>query len=145
LTAEVVKLLVPETHQAPTSPRRLTDFANASWISTRQGSAGRIALERICARAGFTPQIRYRSNDFDVVRSLSARVSVLPPCRAARVRRTDRPVSAGAEQRYDFAPGRRGADALRTPEPGGGRDDRGAERRGGGDPHHRLTALQSDG
>lgn len=46
LTAEVVKLLVPGTHPAPTTAPRLADFADASWISTRQGSAGSTALER---------------------------------------------------------------------------------------------------
>ena len=47
----------------------LTDFADASWISTREGTAGTLALERACAAAGFAPRIRYRSNDYDVVRS----------------------------------------------------------------------------
>jgi len=69
LLVQVVKLLVPQTYQTPTDPVGLADFAHASWISTREGSAGSIALERICASAGFTPRIRYRSNDFDVVRS----------------------------------------------------------------------------
>lgn len=69
LIAEVVKLLVPETYQAPSGTLGLADFATASWISTREGSAGSVALERSCAGAGFSPQIRFRSNDFDVVRS----------------------------------------------------------------------------
>ena len=47
----------------------LTDFAGASWISTREGTAGTLALERACAAAGFAPHIRFRSNDYDVVRS----------------------------------------------------------------------------
>jgi DNA-binding transcriptional LysR family regulator len=69
LLAEEVKLLVPATDRVPPEDPVLADFSTASWISTRQGSAGTIALERICAAAGFTPLIRYRSNDYDVVRS----------------------------------------------------------------------------
>jgi DNA-binding transcriptional LysR family regulator len=64
-----VKLLVPENYQPPAPRLQLADFAAASWIATREGSAGTLALERICASAGFTPRIRYRSNDYDVVRS----------------------------------------------------------------------------
>lgn len=69
LHAEAVKLLVPEDHRTRPGRLHLADFADASWISTRQGSAGTLALERCCATAGFTPRIRYRSNDYDVVRS----------------------------------------------------------------------------
>lgn len=69
LHAEAVKLLVPEDHRTRPGRLHLADVADASWISTRQGSAGTLALERCCAMAGFTPRIRYRSNDYDVVRS----------------------------------------------------------------------------
>jgi len=69
LLTEPVRLLVPDRGEAPADPVPLTDFADASWISTREGTAGTLALERACAAAGFTPHIRYRSNDYDVVRS----------------------------------------------------------------------------
>jgi DNA-binding transcriptional LysR family regulator len=69
LGAEEVRLLVPENYQPPAPRLQLADFAAASWIATREGSPGTLALERVCASAGFTPRIRYRSNDYDVVRS----------------------------------------------------------------------------
>lgn len=75
LLEEPVKVLVPESAAAEESertsgePPRLRDFAEASWISTREGSAGSVALVRACAAAGFSPRILYRSNDYDVVRS----------------------------------------------------------------------------
>ena len=83
LLTEPVRLLVPDRastpggsgglppgmNTTPSGPVPLTDFATASWISTREGTAGTLALERACAAAGFTPRIRYRSNDYDVVRS----------------------------------------------------------------------------
>jgi len=76
LLTEPVRLLVPDgphhtegMDTAPRGPVPLTDFADASWISTREGTAGALALERACAAAGFAPRIRYRSNDYDVVRS----------------------------------------------------------------------------
>lgn len=69
LLNEPVRLLVPDHLGAPSGPVPLTDFEDRSWISTREGTAGTLALERACAAAGFTPLIRYRSNDYDVVRS----------------------------------------------------------------------------
>jgi DNA-binding transcriptional LysR family regulator len=69
LLTEPVRLLVHDRPGAPSGPVPLTDFEDASWISTREGTAGALALERACAAVGFAPRIRYRSNDYDVVRS----------------------------------------------------------------------------
>ena len=69
LLSEPVRLLVPDSAPTPAGEVPLTDFEDASWISTREGTAGTLALERACAAAGFVPRIRYRSNDYDVVRS----------------------------------------------------------------------------
>ncbi len=69
LLTEPVRLLVPDRSGAVEGPVPLTNFEDASWISTREGTAGTLALERACAAAGFAPHIRYRSNDYDVVRS----------------------------------------------------------------------------
>jgi DNA-binding transcriptional LysR family regulator len=69
LMVEEMRLLVPETYRDRGPNVELSDFAEAAWISTREGSAGTLALERACARAGFAPRIRYRTNDYDVVRS----------------------------------------------------------------------------
>ena len=69
LLTEPVRLLVPDRSGEVEGPVPLTNFQDASWISTREGTAGTLALERACAAAGFAPHIRYRSNDYDVVRS----------------------------------------------------------------------------
>lgn len=68
LFSEDLRILLPETFR-PVRPTRLADFAEAAWISTREGSAGTLAVERACAAAGFAPNIRYRTNDYDVIRS----------------------------------------------------------------------------
>jgi len=59
LLAEPVKLLVPAGYPIPEQPLTLAQFAETSWISTREGSAGTLALERLCAAAGFAPRIRF--------------------------------------------------------------------------------------
>lgn len=69
LLAEPVKLLVPDNYSDRTTATQLADFADASWIATREGTAGALAVERACAAVGIAPQTRYRSNDYDVVRS----------------------------------------------------------------------------
>ena len=43
---------------------------DATWIATREGTAGERCLLQLCATGGFMPRIAYRSNDFDVVRGL---------------------------------------------------------------------------
>jgi DNA-binding transcriptional LysR family regulator len=69
LMVEEMRLLVPGTYPDRGPNVELSDFAEAAWISTREGSAGTLALERACAAAGFEPRIRYRTNDYDVGRS----------------------------------------------------------------------------
>ena len=69
LLTEPIRLLVPDRAGSPSGTVPLTDFAGSSWISTREGTAGTLALERSCAAAGFAPRIRFRSNDYDVVRN----------------------------------------------------------------------------
>ena len=51
---------------------RLTQLAERRWITSRDGTDGALSLARLCAAAGFTPSIAYRSNDYDVVRELVA-------------------------------------------------------------------------
>ena len=69
LLVEEMKVLVPATVRISGSAPQLADFAEMAWISTREGSAGTLAVERACAAAGFSPKIRYRTNDYDVIRS----------------------------------------------------------------------------
>jgi DNA-binding transcriptional LysR family regulator len=60
LLVEELRLLVPDSYPLPSSsPVHLADFADASWISTREGSAGTLAVERACVSVGFAPRIRY--------------------------------------------------------------------------------------
>jgi DNA-binding transcriptional LysR family regulator len=69
LIDEELRMLVPRDVMVGAEAADLTEFSDLSWISTREGSAGSLAVERACARAGFTPNIDYRTNDYDVVRS----------------------------------------------------------------------------
>jgi DNA-binding transcriptional LysR family regulator len=51
------------------------------WITSREGTAGASSLARLCASAGFSPSITFRSNNYDVVRELVAAtggVAVVP-------------------------------------------------------------------
>ncbi|RJN32988.1 LysR family transcriptional regulator [Nesterenkonia natronophila] len=67
--AEELRLLVPPSYQTAGREFTLSDFAEAPWISTREESAGNLAVERACAAAGFSPEIKYRTNDYDVIAS----------------------------------------------------------------------------
>ncbi len=67
--AEDLRVLVPPSCQTFGREHTLSDFADAPWISTREESAGNLAVERACAAAGFAPEIKYRTNDYDVIAS----------------------------------------------------------------------------
>jgi DNA-binding transcriptional LysR family regulator len=49
---------------------QLTQLSGQRWITSREGTAGSLSLTRLCASAGFTPAIAFRSNNYDVVREL---------------------------------------------------------------------------
>lgn len=49
---------------------RLGELAEEVWISNHPGSAGHDNLLRACAQAGFSPDVRFCSDDFDVVRGI---------------------------------------------------------------------------
>ncbi|GAA1005842.1 LysR family transcriptional regulator [Acrocarpospora pleiomorpha] len=51
-------------------PAELSRLADQSWITSAEGTAGATSLTRLCAAAGFVPRIRFRSNNYDVVREL---------------------------------------------------------------------------
>jgi DNA-binding transcriptional LysR family regulator len=77
LLREDVLLLLPAGHQWPqqesdSSPATvsLADLRDATWVATRKGTDGATCLERICAEAGFQPQVAFRSNDYAVIRGL---------------------------------------------------------------------------
>lgn len=70
LLAEELFLLVPRSDAGLARRARLGDLRDASWIATREGTGGERTLRQLCARAGFSPRIDHRSNDFGVVRGL---------------------------------------------------------------------------
>ncbi|TMR99834.1 LysR family transcriptional regulator [Nonomuraea basaltis] len=69
LLAEELLLLLPERHSlAAAGTVALDDLKHETWVSTREGTAGASCLRRLCARAGFEPQVDHRSNDYGVIR-----------------------------------------------------------------------------
>jgi DNA-binding transcriptional LysR family regulator len=68
LLDEELLLLLPMHHRlARADSILLRDLAAETWISTREGTSGASCLRRMCAGAGFVPQVGYRSNDYDVI------------------------------------------------------------------------------
>ncbi|MCP3802977.1 LysR family transcriptional regulator [Allokutzneria sp. A3M-2-11 16] len=78
LLEETLVVLLPTDHGAARGDRvRLESLREATWIASRDGSAGSTCLLRLCAAHDFVPRIAYRSNDYDVVQGLvSAGVGV---------------------------------------------------------------------
>lgn len=69
LLDEELILLLPANHRlVGSSTIALTDLADETWVSSREGTAGATCLTRMCAPAGFTPRVDFRSNDYDVIR-----------------------------------------------------------------------------
>lgn len=73
LLRERLYLLVPDGHPlAASTEARLTGLAGSRWVAPLAGSPGALNLERLAARAGFSPRIGFRSNDYSVVHGLVA-------------------------------------------------------------------------
>ncbi len=73
LLDELLVLLLPARHPlADADVVRVDDLHEETWISTREGTSGASCLRRMCAAAGFVPQVVYRSNDYDVITSFVA-------------------------------------------------------------------------
>ncbi len=73
LLRERLYLLVPDGHPLATSTEtRLAGLAGSRWVAPLAGSPGALNLERLSARAGFSPRIGFRSNDYSVVHGLVA-------------------------------------------------------------------------
>lgn len=78
LLADPLALVLPRAHRGV---RELGELRDEPWICTQPDTGAARALERLAADAGFTPQIRFRSNDYGVIRELVARglgVAVAP-------------------------------------------------------------------
>ncbi|MET9242643.1 LysR family transcriptional regulator [Nonomuraea sp. NPDC003709] len=68
LLAEELLLLLPAGHSlAAAGAVALDDLKHETWVSTREGTSGASCLRRLCARAGYEPQVDYRSNDYGVI------------------------------------------------------------------------------
>jgi DNA-binding transcriptional LysR family regulator len=67
------ELVVIEGGRGPRPPEDrldLSEVAERKWVTNRAGSDGSENFYRICAMAGFIPQVLFTSNDFDVIRGL---------------------------------------------------------------------------
>jgi len=77
LLRERLYLLVPDGHPLAASAgssgeARLAGLAGGRWVAPLAGSPGALNLERLAARAGFSPRVGFRSNDYSVVHGLVA-------------------------------------------------------------------------
>ncbi len=73
LLDEPLRVLVSRRHPRASGPTlRLAALRHERWVAPLAGSPGALNLERLCARAGFTPNVAFRSNDYAVVRGLVA-------------------------------------------------------------------------
>ncbi|QUY62983.1 LysR family transcription regulator [Gulosibacter molinativorax] len=86
LFSEDLIAFVPPGHELSGSTARISQLAGERWINTQSTSRGAIAFERMCANAGFSPDIRYRSNNYNVVASFvrsGLGVALIPALAAA--------------------------------------------------------------
>lgn len=68
---------------------RLSKLRDQRFVAPLAGSAGAVNLDRMCAAAGFTPRVAFRSNDYSVVRGLVGAglgVAVVPDLAVVRDR-----------------------------------------------------------
>jgi DNA-binding transcriptional LysR family regulator len=77
LLRERLYVLVPDGHPLAGGAglgdeARLGALATSRWVAPLAGSPGAVNLERLAARAGFSPRVGFRSNDYSVVRGLVA-------------------------------------------------------------------------
>ena len=71
LFTEQMLLLLPADHRfADSAYVSLADLRDERWISSHEGTPGSDGLEDLCATAGITPHIGFRTNDPDVIERL---------------------------------------------------------------------------
>lgn len=78
LLEDPLVLVVPPRHRLTTAAREdpeigLSALAEEHWIAARPETRGATTLVRLAASAGFTPQVRLRSNDYTVIAELVRR------------------------------------------------------------------------
>ena len=70
LDEELVVLCGPRQQTAEPFHTDLPELAEEIWVTNREDSAGYQNLVRLCAQSGFHPEIRFTSDDFDVIRGI---------------------------------------------------------------------------
>jgi DNA-binding transcriptional LysR family regulator len=71
LLSEKMLLLLPEDHRFANAPHvSLADLRDEKWIASHEGTPGAEGLVDLCAAAGMTPNIGFRTNDPDVIERL---------------------------------------------------------------------------
>ena len=71
LLTERMVLLLPEDHRfVDSTDVSLADLRDEKWIASHEGTPGAEGLEELCAAAGMTPNIGFRTNDPDVIQRL---------------------------------------------------------------------------
>src|SRR5882757_1415118 len=120
LVAEPLRVLLPRRHRASAEPVRLSVLRDERWVAALAGTPGAINLERLCASARFTPNVTFRSNDYDVVQGLVAAglgVAIVPGLAVSSPTRVGVfPIAGRAPQRRIVALHRRGnANPLLAP------------------------------
>ena len=85
LMIEPLRLTVPPGHRLARRRRiRLAEVADEPFILMRESYALRVLTERLCAEAGFTPNIAFEGEEVETLRALVAAglgVALLPPPR----------------------------------------------------------------
>ncbi|MGI8879916.1 MAG: LysR family transcriptional regulator [Jatrophihabitans sp.] len=110
LLHERLRVLQPSRGQGASSagdPVRLSRLRDQRFVAPLAGSAGAVNLDRMCAAAGFTPRVAFRSNDYSVVRGLVGAglgVAVVPDLAVVRDRTVVAATLAGrAPRRHVYA------------------------------------------
>jgi DNA-binding transcriptional LysR family regulator len=71
LLSERMLLLLPVNHRFAESPHvSLADLRDEKWIASHEGTPGAEGLEELCAAAGMTPHIGFRTNDPGMIERL---------------------------------------------------------------------------
>lgn len=82
LANEDLLLMLPADHRlAGEATPRLEQLRSERWISSQNGTAAGMCLQRICAAHGFVPTVAFRSDDYNVVQGLvraGAGVAIVP-------------------------------------------------------------------
>lgn len=68
LLSEELVLLLPVGHRMADTEISLADLSAETWVSTGERTSGARSLRRACAAVAFEPKVKFRSDDYDVIR-----------------------------------------------------------------------------